>query len=35
VKFNATMGEGSPYVGFGPDVDTAWNALSYDSKWIS
>jgi len=30
VKFNATMGEGSPYVGKGPEVDKAWHALSYD-----
>lgn len=28
--FNATMGEGSPYVGASPEVDKAWNALSYD-----
>jgi len=31
VKFNATMGEGSPYVGSGPEVDKAWHAISYDS----
>ncbi|TVY46474.1 Cyclochlorotine biosynthesis protein O [Lachnellula cervina] len=30
VKFNGTMGEGSPYVGKGPEVDKHWNALSYD-----
>ncbi|TAQ91306.1 hypothetical protein B7494_g277 [Chlorociboria aeruginascens] len=30
VKFNNTMGEGSPYVGKGPDVDKAWDAISYD-----
>ncbi|KAH7418596.1 hypothetical protein BKA64DRAFT_204128 [Cadophora sp. MPI-SDFR-AT-0126] len=30
VKFNATMGEGSPYVGKGPEVDKAWHAISYD-----
>ncbi|KAL3417995.1 hypothetical protein PVAG01_11005 [Phlyctema vagabunda] len=24
------MGEGSPYVGKGPEVDKAWNAISYD-----
>jgi len=30
VKFNATMGEGSPYVGYGPEVDKAWHAISYD-----
>lgn len=24
------MGEGSPYVGASPEVDKAWNALSYD-----
>ncbi|KAE8444189.1 hypothetical protein EG329_000786 [Mollisiaceae sp. DMI_Dod_QoI] len=30
VKFNATMGEGSPYVGKGPEVDEAWHAISYD-----
>jgi hypothetical protein len=30
VKFNATMGEGSPYVGKGPEVDAAWHAISYD-----
>lgn len=32
VKFNNTMGQGSPYVGAGPEVDKAWRALSYDSK---
>ena len=32
VKFNNTMGEGSPYVGSGPEVDKAWHAISYDSK---
>lgn len=32
VKFNATMGEGSPYVGKGAEVDKAWHAISYDSK---
>lgn len=26
------MGEGSPYVGSGPEVDKAWHAISYDSK---
>jgi len=30
VKFNNTMGEGSPYVGASPEVDKAWLALSYD-----
>ncbi|CZT13177.1 uncharacterized protein RAG0_16749 [Rhynchosporium agropyri] len=30
VKFNATMGEGSPYVGKGPEVDEAWYKISYD-----
>jgi hypothetical protein len=30
VKFNATMGEGSPYVGKGAEVDKAWHAISYD-----
>ncbi|TGO08625.1 hypothetical protein BTUL_0200g00190 [Botrytis tulipae] len=30
VKFNNTMGTGSPYVGYGPDVDKAWSAISYD-----
>ncbi|PQE13904.1 tat pathway signal sequence protein [Rutstroemia sp. NJR-2017a BBW] len=30
VKFNNTMGTGSPYVGFGPEVDRAWRAISYD-----
>ncbi|KAN0122945.1 protein of unknown function (DUF3328) domain containing protein [Hyaloscypha variabilis] len=30
VKFNNTMGEGSPYVGSGPEVDKAWHAISYD-----
>lgn len=30
VKFNATMGEGSPYVGASPEVDAAWHAISYD-----
>ncbi len=35
VKFNATMGEGSPYVGFGPEVDKAWHAISYDSECSS
>jgi len=30
VKFNATMGEGSPYVGASPEVDKAWHAISYD-----
>lgn len=24
------MGEGSPYVGFGPEVDEAWHKISYD-----
>ena len=32
IKFNATMGVGSPYVGKGPEVDKAWRALSYDSE---
>jgi hypothetical protein len=32
VKFNDTMGEHSPYVGKGPEVDKAWHAISYDSK---
>lgn len=32
VRFNATMGEGSPYVGASPEVDAAWDAISYDSK---
>jgi len=32
VKFNATMGEGSPYVGKGPEVDKAWHAILYDSE---
>jgi hypothetical protein len=35
VKFNNTMGEGSPYVGSGPEVDKAWHAISYDSKYRS
>jgi hypothetical protein len=26
------MGEGSPYVGSGPEVDKAWHAISYDSE---
>lgn len=30
VKFNATMGEGSPFVGKGPSVDEAWDKISYD-----
>ncbi|EHL02091.1 hypothetical protein M7I_2047 [Glarea lozoyensis 74030] len=30
VKFNGTMGEGSPYVGKGPEVDEAWHKISYD-----
>jgi len=30
VKFNGTMGEGSPYVGKGPEVDEAWHSISYD-----
>jgi hypothetical protein len=34
VRFNATMGEGSPYVGSGPEVDKAWHAISYDSKLL-
>lgn len=25
------MGEGSRYVGFGPEVDKAWNEISYDT----
>jgi len=29
-RFNATMGEGSPYVGASPEVDAAWHAISYD-----
>jgi len=33
VRFNATMGEGSPYVGKGPEVDKAWHAISYDSMF--
>jgi hypothetical protein len=35
VKFNNTMGEGSPYVGKGPEVDKAWHAISYDSKFFA
>ena len=34
IKFNNTMGTGSPYVGKGPEVDKAWHAISYDSKYI-
>ncbi|KAF2667143.1 hypothetical protein BT63DRAFT_427548 [Microthyrium microscopicum] len=30
VKFNFTMGKKSPYTGKGPEVDKAWDALSYD-----
>jgi hypothetical protein len=26
------MGEGSPYVGKGAEVDKAWRSLSYDSE---
>jgi hypothetical protein len=33
VKFNNTMGEGSPYVGASPKVDKAWLALSNDSEY--
>jgi hypothetical protein len=32
IKFNNTMGTGSPYVGKGPEVDKAWHAISYDSE---
>jgi hypothetical protein len=32
IKFNNTMGVGSPYVGKGPEVDKAWHAISYDSN---
>lgn len=32
IKFNDTMGEHSPYVGKGPEVDKAWHAISYDSE---
>lgn len=28
------MGEHSPYVGKGPEVDKAWHAISYDSKHL-
>jgi hypothetical protein len=34
IKFNNTMGTGSKYVGKGPEVDKAWRALSYDSKFL-
>jgi hypothetical protein len=34
VKFNNTMGTGSPYVGFGPEVDRAWRAISYDGNFF-
>jgi hypothetical protein len=33
IKFNNTMGTGSPYVGKGPEVDKAWHAISYDSQY--
>ncbi|QDS71426.1 hypothetical protein FKW77_003430 [Venturia effusa] len=32
VKFNLTMSRSSPYTGKGPEVDRAWNALSYDGN---
>lgn len=34
VKFNLTMGRSSPYTGRGPEVDRAWNALSYDGNTL-
>ncbi|RFU33618.1 hypothetical protein B7463_g2726, partial [Scytalidium lignicola] len=30
VKFNATMGQRSPYVGYGREVDSAWHAIYHD-----
>ncbi|CAG8960096.1 hypothetical protein HYFRA_00010574 [Hymenoscyphus fraxineus] len=30
VKFNLTMGKDSPYVGFGHEVDKAWDRIYYD-----
>ncbi|KAH8603103.1 hypothetical protein B0O99DRAFT_605126 [Bisporella sp. PMI_857] len=30
IQFNDTMGEGSPYVGYGPEVDKAWAAITYE-----
>lgn len=32
VKFNLSMNNGSPFVGYGPEVDAAWNRISYDSR---
>lgn len=28
------MGTGSPYVGYGPEVDRAWRAISYDGNFF-
>ncbi|KAH8815450.1 hypothetical protein F5884DRAFT_178817 [Xylogone sp. PMI_703] len=30
VKFNTTVGDASPYVGYGAEVDAAWHAMYYD-----